>query len=123
MTCKEFEEIARAALDELPPEFAEKLQNVDVVIEDSPDMGMVKERRLGGKGRLLGLYQGVPLKNRTHYYGMVLPDKITLFQRNIERACQAQGLDIRAEVKHVIQHEIAHHFGISDDRLRDLGIY
>ena len=123
MTRKEFEDIVRTALDELPPEFAEKLQNVDVVIEDSPDMGMVKERQLGGKGRLLGLYQGVPLKNRTHYYGMVLPDKITLFQRNIERACQAQGLDIRAEVKHVIQHEIAHHFGISDDRLRDLGIY
>lgn len=123
MTRKEFEEIARNALDELPPEFAEKLENIDVVIEDSPDMGMVQKRGLGGKGRLLGLYQGVPLKNRTHYYGMVMPDKITLFQRNIERACQAQGLNVRDEVKHVIQHEIAHHFGISDARLRDLGIY
>ena len=123
MTKKEFEETTRIALDELLPEFAAKLENVDIVIEDEPDMETARQRGLGGKGRLLGLYQGVPLKERTHYYGMVLPDKITLFQRNIERACQAQGLDIRAEVKHVIQHEIAHHFGISDDRLRDLGIY
>jgi len=123
MIRKEFEDIVKDALDELPPEFAEKLENVDVVIGGEPDMQAINKRGLGGKGRLLGLYQGVPLKNRTHYYGMVLPDKITLFQRNIEAACRAQGRSIRDEVKHVIQHEIAHHFGISDDRLRDLGVY
>lgn len=123
MTRAEFESIARAALDELPDEFAAKLENVDVVIEDEPDIDSASKRGLGGRGRLLGLYQGVPLKDRTHYYGMVLPDKITLFQCNIERACRARGTDIRDAVKHVIQHEIAHHFGISDDRLRDLGVY
>lgn len=123
MTRKEFEGIARDALDSLPKEFAEKLQNVDVVIEDDVDMKDAKARGLGGKGRLLGLYEGVPLKNRTHYYGMVMPDKITLFKRNIERTCAARGLNVRDEVRHVIQHEIAHHFGISDKRLRDLGIY
>lgn len=123
MTRKEFEEMAKDALDALPKEFAEKLQNIDVIIEDDVDIKEAKERGLGGKGRLLGLYQGVPLKNRTHYYGMVMPDKITLFKRNIERTCEARGLNVRDEVKHVIQHEIAHHFGISDKRLRDLGIY
>jgi len=123
MTRGEFEEIVRDALDDLPREFAKMLQNVDVVVEDEADMEMVRERGLGGRGRLLGLYQGVPLKERTHYYGMVLPDKITLFRRNIERSCAAQGLNVRDEVRHVIQHEIAHHFGISDDRLRELGIY
>jgi len=123
MTRGEFEKLVRDALTELPKEFKDKLQNVDVVIEEDFDMDVVKKLGLGAKGRLMGLYQGVPLKNRTHYYGMMLPDKITLFKQNIELACRAKRLDIREEVKHVIQHEIAHHFGISDNRLEDLDIY
>jgi len=123
MDRKEFEELAVKAISELPEGFKDKLENVDVVIEDEPNMDTVKTMRLGSKGRLLGLYQGVPLKARTHYYGMVLPDKITLYKANIERVCRLQGLDVYDEVKHVIQHEIAHHFGISDGRLRDLGTY
>ena len=123
MDRKEFEELAVKAISELPEGFKDKLENVDVVIEDEPNMDTVKTMRLGSKGRLLGLYQGVPLKARTHYYGMVLPDKITLYKTNIERVCRLQGLDVYDEVKHVIQHEIAHHFGISDGRLRDLGTY
>jgi len=66
MTYKEFEVLARDALGELPKEFKDKLQNVDVVIEEDFDMDMVKRLGLGVKGRLLGLYHGVPLKNRTH---------------------------------------------------------
>ena len=123
MTREEFEKIVHDALIDLPREFKDKLENVDVVIEECIDMNMVKRLGLGAKGRLLGLYQGVPLKDRTHYYGMVMPDKITLYKQNIERSCEAGGLDIREEIKHVIQHEIAHHFGISDNRLKDLGIY
>ena len=123
MTRKEFEKIVHDALIDLPKEFKDKLENVDVVIEEGIDMDMVKQLGLGAKGRLLGLYQGVPLKDRTHYYGMVMPDKITLYKQNIERSCETGGLDIREEIKHVIQHEIAHYFGISDKRLKDLGIY
>ena len=123
MTREEFEKLVHDALIDLPKEFKDKLENVDVVIEEGVDMDMVKQLGLGAKGRLLGLYQGVPLKDRTHYYGMVMPDKITLYKQNIERSCEAAGLDIREEIRHVIQHEIAHHFGISDKRLRDLGIY
>ena len=123
MTRKEFEKLVHDALVDLPKEFKDKLENVDVVIEEGIDMNVVKKLGLGAKGRLLGLYQGVPLKDRTHYYGMVMPDKITLYKQNIERSCEAGGSDICEEIKHVIQHEIAHHFGISDNRLKDLGIY
>ena len=123
MTRKEFEALTINTLEKLPKDFKDKLQNVDVVVEEELNLDMVKKLGLGAKGRLLGLYQGVPLKNRTHYYGMVMPDKITLYKQNIERECKARGLDIGEEIKHVIQHEIAHHFGISDKRLKDLDIY
>lgn len=119
----EFETIVKDVLENLPGEFKDKLQNVDVVIEEKVDMRAIRRHGLGGRGRILGLYQGVPLKDRTHYYGMVMPDKITLYKQNIERACEASGSDIREEIKHVVQHEIAHHFGISDKRLKDLGVY
>jgi len=123
MTHKEFEELALKALKELPEDFGGRLENVDIVIEDEPDMGVVKDLGLGSKGRLLGLYQGVPLKDRTHYYGMIMPDKITLYKANIERACGANREDLYQRIKHVLEHEIAHHFGISDKRLRDIDTY
>jgi len=123
MDRKQFEELAIKAIGELPDEFKEKLENVDVVIEDEPNMDTVKTMKLGSKGRLLGLYQGIPLKARTHYYGMVMPDKITLYKANIERMCSLTGTDSYSEIKHVLEHEIAHHFGISDQRLKDMGTY
>jgi predicted Zn-dependent protease with MMP-like domain len=123
MTRAEFEKLVVDILKTFPSEFKERLENVDVVIEDEIDNSTMKMLGLGARGRLLGLYQGVPLKDRTHYYGLVMPDKITLFKQNIERACEAGGLDLREEIKHVIQHEIAHHFGISDQELRDSGTY
>ena len=123
MTRNEFEKLVKNALDELPTEFKDKLQNVGIVIEEDFNIEEAKKLGLSAKGKLLGLYHGVPLKNRTHYYGCVLPDKITLYKRNIELECRERGLDIYKEVKHVLEHEIAHHFGISDKRLRDLGVY
>ena len=123
MERKEFENLVIKALKGLPGVFKDKLENVDIVIEDEPDMDTVKVRKLGSKGHLLGLYQGVPLKARTHYYGMVLPDKITLYKANIERSCKATGKHIYKEIKHILQHEIGHHFGISDQRLKKLGVY
>jgi len=123
MNTSEFERLVEKALDELPHNFREKLDNIGIVIEDSPAMYQVKKLGLGSRGRLLGLYQGVPLKRRSHYYGMVMPDKITLFKGNIEDHCKSSGANIYDEVKHVLQHEIAHHFGITDKRLRDLDVY
>jgi predicted Zn-dependent protease with MMP-like domain len=123
MERKEFENLAIKALKELPKAFKDKLENVDIVIEDEPNMDTVRALRLGSMGHLLGLYQGVPLKARTHYYGMVLPDKITLYKANIEQSCKATGKNIYKEIRHILQHEIGHHFGISDQRLKDLGVY
>lgn len=123
MEREKFEKLVVKATEEIPKNFSNRLENVDIVIEDEPDMNVVKDMGLGSRGRLLGLYQGVPLKARTHYYGMVLPDKITLYKANIERVCTQSGREVYQEVKHVLQHEIAHHFGISDKRLKDLGTY
>ena len=123
MERKEFEDLVTRALSGLPGVFKDKLENVDIVIEDKPDMDTVKKLGLSSQGHLLGFYQGVPLKARTHYYGMVLPDKIILYKANIERFCKRTGEDIYKKINHVIQHEIGHHFGISDQRLKDLGVY
>ncbi|MBA2123587.1 hypothetical protein B9J78_01385 [bacterium Unc6] len=123
MTRKEFESLVADVLKGLPKKFKDKLQNVDITIEEDLNVDMVKKLRPGTQSRLLGLYYGVPLKDRTHYYGMVMPDKIILYKQNIELECEKKGLDIYKEIKHVIQHEIAHHFGISDKRLKDLNVY
>ena len=123
MEHKEFENLVIKALNEFPKVFKDKLENIDITIEDEPNMDTVKTLGLGSRGHLLGLYQGVPLKARTHYYGMVLPDKIILYKVNIERFCKRTGEDIYKKINHVMQHEIGHHFGISDQRLKDLGIY
>ena len=123
MKDREFERLVVKAADALPDAFKKKLENVDIVIENEPDMGTVKDLGLGSKGHLLGLYRGIPLKRRTHYYGMVLPDKITLYKANIERFCKRTGEDLYKKIDHVLQHEIGHHFGITDKRLKDLGVY
>jgi predicted Zn-dependent protease with MMP-like domain len=116
MTRKEFEKIVQEALDSLPRAFKENLRNIDVVIDDRPARGAKKD--------LLGLYEGVPLEERTGGgYSFVMHDRITLFKQNIEKECKAGGKDVAQEVRHTLVHEIAHHFGISDDRLKELGVY
>lgn len=120
MDSEKFEWLVAKAIENLPKEFRERLENIDVVVADVPTTAQLRvlgERR----GRtLLGLYEGVPLTRRSHGYGFVTPDKVTIFQRPIESICKNDA-QIIAEVQRVVQHEIAHHFGISDDRLRQLG--
>lgn len=119
---EEFEQLVVQALDELPEFFKEKLQNVEVVVDDWPTEA---ERRAVGlkPGQLLfGLYQGIPLTKRTSHYGLVLPDKITIYRLPILQVCQTPERII-SQVQHTVKHELAHHFGISDDRLRELGAY
>jgi len=122
MKRKDFEELVIKAVEDLPKVFKDKLENVDIIVEDEPTTGASGVVDEHYKRLLLGFYQGVPLSKRTHYYGMVMPDKITIFQKNIERICKTVQ-DIVHLVTHTIQHELAHHFGISDNRLKDLGIY
>jgi len=119
MDKQRFEWLVAKAVDSLPDEFSAKLENVDVVVQDQPTPSQLAEVRLKRGETLLGLYQGVPLTNRSRHYGMVAPDKITIFQKSIEARCN-NDTEVKAEIMRIVQHEIAHHFGISDTRLRQL---
>jgi predicted Zn-dependent protease with MMP-like domain len=121
MNRERFEQLVAQAVEALPEEFQEKLENIDVVIEDWPSRAQLNEAHLGRGFTLLGLYEGVPLTRRNSNYGMVVPDKITIFQKNIEARCRSTDeMDIREEVQRTVRHEIAHHFGIADARLKQI---
>ena len=110
------------ALDALPPAFLERLDNVEVVVEPYADQETLRLAGVPNPMQLLGFYHGVPLTERSHGYTLVLPDKISIYQQPIERMCRTPEA-IRAQVRRTVLHELAHHFGISDDRLRELGVY
>jgi len=112
-----FEALVEKAVDNLPPEFQARLENVDVVVEDWPAPEQLKRGRPIRRTQLLGLYQGVPRTRRGQGYGLVLPDKISIFQKPIEAQCQSES-DIEAKIGEVVRHEIAHHFGLDDETLR-----
>jgi predicted Zn-dependent protease with MMP-like domain len=122
MDREKFEELVDKAVKSLPEEFLVRLDNVDVVVDDKPTTSQLQKSRLKANQTLLGLYEGVPQTRRSSNYGMVLPDKITIFQKTIEAKCRNDE-EIIAEIERVVKHEIAHHFGISDARLRELGGY
>ncbi len=119
MKQEEFARLVEKAIENLPKEFLDKLDNVDIVVEDYPTPAQLEGSELEDGDTLLGLYEGVPQTERTSNYGMVLPDKITLFQKPIE-AKRRNADEVYAEIKKTLRHEIAHHFGISDDRLREI---
>jgi predicted Zn-dependent protease with MMP-like domain len=108
-----FEEYAQEALDSLPSDLRAQMSNVEIVIDDDPPPGLW----------LLGLYQGVPLTRRGSYYGAVLPDKITIYQGPLVRLYGHNEETLKREVKRVVLHEVAHHFGISDERLIEIDRY
>lgn len=112
-----FEALVTKALEELPAEFQSKLENVDVLVEDWPSRTQVRDLGLRHSSQLLGLYEGVPQTSRDRGYNLVLPDKITIFQKPIEARCRSER-QIETEIGEVVRHEIAHHFGIGDDTLR-----
>ncbi len=119
MNREEFAQLVIKAFEDLPQEFLTRLENVDVVIEDYPTPAQLRKSGLSRRETLLGLYEGIPQTKRGSHYGMVLPDKITIFQKPIEANCQSDA-ELYAEVSRVLKHEIAHHFGISDARLRQI---
>jgi len=119
MERERFEALVARAIDNLPPEFQRKLENVDVVVEDWPTPRQLRQTKLSHPQQLLGLYQGVPQTRRGWGYGMVLPDKISIFQRPIEAQCRLGG-EIGAKIEEVVRHEIAHHFGLDEKTLRKI---
>ena len=108
-----FDEFVQDALDSLPPELSTRISNVGIVVEEEPPRGQ----------RLLGLYQGVPLTTRSSHYGGVLPDKITIYRGPLVRLYGHDSELLRRQVRRVVLHELAHHFGISDERLLEIDRY
>ena len=104
-----FEELVADALDEIPEELGRLMQNVWVTVEDVPE-----------EGGLLGLYSGIPLTEREAYGGMVMPDRITLYRIPICAMSRSED-DVVEVVRDTVIHEVAHHFGIDDERLDELG--
>jgi len=119
MDRERFEALVARAVEDLPEEFLARLKNIDVVVESHPSPCQVERAGLSRGQTLLGLYEGVPKTKRGVHYGLVPPDKITIFQKPIEAMCK-HNAKIITEIEKVIKHEIAHHFGISDVRLEQL---
>ena len=109
----DFDLAIEEALDSLPADLREFMSNVAIVVEEEPPAGMP----------LLGLYQGLPLTRRGSAYAGVPPDKITIYQGPLERLSGADPARLRREIRRVVLHEVAHHFGISDERLREIDRY
>jgi predicted Zn-dependent protease with MMP-like domain len=114
-----FRRLVSEALEDLPVEFLERLGNLEVLVEDSPTPDQEAASPADSEEELLlGLYEGTPLTERSSAFA-ALPDRITLFQENIEAVCVTEE-EIRSEVRKTVLHEIAHHFGMDDDRLHEL---
>ena len=113
MDVARFEELVAEAMDSLPAWVHERLENVEVLIEDRPPRG---------EPGLLGRYHGIPLTERGPGYTSVLPDTITLYRSTIVRSAKSDE-EIRQSIAHTVEHEVAHYFGISDERLRDMDAY
>jgi len=117
-----FEDLVAEAIQTLPEQFQEMLHNVAVVVEDWPDRETLRVARVRSPYQLLGFYHGIPQTARTTYYSLVPPDRISIYRRPIEAQCRTPA-EVRELVGRVVRHEIAHHFGISDDRLHEIGAY
>lgn len=117
-----FETLVAEALEALPEPFLELMDNVAITVHDWPGRATLRMAGVRSPYDLLGFYHGVPQTERTSNYGLVPPDKISIYQRPIEAQCTTMD-EVRALVGRVVRHEIAHHFGIDDDRLRAIGAY
>jgi predicted Zn-dependent protease with MMP-like domain len=111
MPPEEFDELVADALDGIPPQLTHLMRNVAVFVEEAAPPE---------DPHLLGLYEGTPLTERGEWYSGVLPDRITIFRDPILAACDTRE-EVVEEVRITVVHEVAHHFGIDDDRLHDLG--
>jgi predicted Zn-dependent protease with MMP-like domain len=111
---EEFESLVEKALDGLPEEFAELLENVAVMVQEEPDPEDLEAMGFDPEEELFGLYQGVPLSERDSFYSAALPDRVLIYRGPILRACADRRAVIR-EVRDTVVHELGHHFGLDED--------
>lgn len=119
MTKSEFEKLVQEGIDQIPEKFRKKLDNVVIIVEEEPNETQLQKLNLSKNALLFGLYQGIPQIRRGLGYSAVSPDKITIFQKSIEAIARSET-EIRQMVKNTVWHEIAHHFGTSEKRVREI---
>ena len=107
------------ALDGLPPEIHAMLDNVELVVEDEPSPDVLADLEVEPGDSLFGLYQGTPLTERSWAHGNALPDRISIYQRPIEEACETDD-DIRDCVAETVIHEFGHYFGMSEEEIEEI---
>ena len=122
MERERFDQLVVEAVEGLPEPFLEKLSNIDIEVRDWASPAELRAAGVPPGATLLGMYQGVPQTRRSQSYGMVLPDRIFIYQKPIERLCRSDD-EVRERVRKVVLHEIGHHFGMSDEELREAGAY
>jgi predicted Zn-dependent protease with MMP-like domain len=117
MDRKKFESLVEEAVSSLPREFRKRIENLVMMVEDSPPRRLSSRASAGRM--LLGLYHGVPLKDRGSYYGNIPPDVIVIYQEPIERL-SATDDEIKERIREVVYHEVGHHIGLSEEELRKI---
>lgn len=122
MTLEQFEALVDEAFAAIPEAYREAIENLAIVVEDFPDRWTMSAAHVNSPYGLLGFYHGVPKTERTQNYANVTPDKISIYRQPILAQCKNDD-EIRGLVKRVVHHEIAHYFGIDDDRLVEIGAY
>jgi predicted Zn-dependent protease with MMP-like domain len=120
MTREEFKVLVGEAIDSIPRRFAQEINNVAIVIEDRPSPEVLDEMEMGPDDVLLGLYQGIPLPERQWAHGNALPDRITLFQKEIEEDCEGDEDEIVVAIGETLIHELGHYFGLSEEEIMDI---
>jgi predicted Zn-dependent protease with MMP-like domain len=119
MTRDRFTRLVEEALRDIPHQFREAMKNVAVVVEDEPSPELLEDMEMEPDEALFGLYQGVPLTERDSRYGNTLPDRISIYQRPIEEACEDDE-DIRQCVAETVIHEFGHYFGLSEEEIEEI---
>jgi predicted Zn-dependent protease with MMP-like domain len=119
MTRERFTKLVEEALRDIPRRFRDAMRNVAIVVEDEPPPELLDELEMEPDDSLFGLYQGTPLTERSSTYGNTLPDRISIYQRPIEEACEDEE-DIRQCVAETVIHEFGHYFGLSEEEIEDI---
>lgn len=115
-----FDRLVIDAINELPQDLKDRLSNVSVVVEDKPSSSVLGKLRLMPNTMLMGLFQGVPLNKKSVWHSGILPEKITIYQKNIEALCRSEE-EIKRRIKNVVRHEVAHFVGFTEGEIKGMG--
>ena len=115
-----FDRLVIDAINELPQDLKDRLSNVSVVVEDKPSSSVLGKLRLMPNMMLMGLFQGIPLNKKSVWHSGTLPEKITIYQKNIEALCRSEK-EIKRRIKNVVRHEVAHFVGFTEEEIKEMG--